>query len=517
MKKYYTNRPLLLAMALFLVVLGFLVGMRDFTLNQNQDAYESESNVDLHLAQKSGSSFEGSYLSGEFTEKTSSLLANTVRALSKKCMINLSLVPSSNSVAIGGSTTYTMTIKNLGKTRCLNPSVSVYYSNNVDYVEANPKPTASNYYWRFGNLAFNQSYIISFTTKHKVGVEEGAEIATEACATANNSADSCAMNKVTINSFEEGGVVSNPNTNEPPVNPPPMNTDKEYGVWVWDSPLKMTATKEQSVVNFSANNKINVIYVTVDDYLDIYNLPEGAEKESKKKAYSDALENFIKLANAKDIKVDALAGWRDWAEPEVTWKAFAILDYVKEFNATRATKLRAVQYDVEPYLLPTYETNKAKVLTNFVKLIDDSAKRLAGANIDFSIVIPHFYDSEQRWTPSFSYGGYNTHTFNHLLRIMDTRPNSSIILMSYRNFSEGDDSTIAISQVEVAQASIGNSTTKVIVGQETGNVEPDYVTFYNTSRAYYEEQVAIVQSTFNAYKNFGGMAVHYIDPLMLLK
>ncbi len=519
MKQFYTNKPLLFATALLIVVLGFLVGMRNYSLNQDQSDYKSESRVDLRLSQKSGSSLERSYVSKEDLEEKDSLLANTIRAVSRKCLLDLSLVSNANSIKSGSEASYTMTIKNIGRTKCVNPSVSVYYSNNVDYVNANPKPTASNYYWAFGGLAFNQSYIISFTTKHKLDVESSDEINIEACATANNSEDACAVNRVAIGSSSDNpgsGVVTEPNAGGP-TNPPSGFTEKEYGVWVWDSPLKMTATKEQSVINFSANNKINVIYVTVDDYLDIYNLPEGADKESKKKAYSDAVENFIKLANAKNIKVDALAGWRDWAEPGVTWKAFAIIDYVKEFNATRDTKLRAIQYDVEPYLLPTYETNKAKVLTNFVKLIDDSAKRLAGANIDFSIVIPHFYDSEQRWTPSFSYGGYNTHAFNHLLRIMDTRPNSSIILMSYRNFSEGEDSTVAISQAEVAQASATNSTTKVIVGQETGNVEPDYVTFYNTSRSYYEEQILIIRNTFNAYKNFGGVAVHYIDPFMQLK
>lgn len=513
MKQFYTNKPLLFALALFLLVLGLLIGFREYSIDTNNTT-SNAADVDLRMTQRSDGSLNPAFTAQ--LETRDSLIANTVRAVARKCILDISLVSTPTSISVGGSVNSTMTIKNLGKTKCLNPSVSVYYPDNVNYMSATPKPTASNYYWKFGNLSLNQSYIVSFSVNHKTGLEDNNEINIEACASADNSTDACRVTKVNIGS--NNGFIENPDIEEPPVITPPItDINREYGIWVWNSPMKMSSTTEQTVVNFVANNKINVIYVTVDDYLDIYNLPEGLDKEAKKKNYSDALENFIKLANSKNIKVDALAGWRDWAEPGVTWKAFAILDYVKEFNSTRASKLRAVQYDVEPYLLSTYETNKAKHLTNFVKLVDESAKTLATSNIDFSIVIPHFYDSEQKWTPSFSYGGYTTHAFNHLLRIMDTRPNSSIILMSYRNFSEGNNSTVQISQVEVAQASASNSTTKIIVGQETGNVEPDYVTFYNTSRSYFEEQISIVKNTFNAYKNFGGMAVHYIDPFMQLK
>lgn len=509
----------MLALAMFLLVLGILVGYKDYNSSSSEDLGGS-SLIDLRLAQKSDSVLGKASL--EEIQKSDSLIANTIRAVSKKCALDLSLVAQSSSVLEGGKVNYTMTVKNLGRTRCLNPSVSVYYSDNANYVESTPKPTASNYYWKLANLTLNQSYVVSFTTMHKTNIEDNNEIDIEACATADNGTDACTMTKVAIIPVSSngggGGVVTGPGTEAPPVTNPPQNgITKESGVWVWDSPIKMSATTEQSFINFASTNKLTVLYVTVDDYLDIYNLPDGADKETKKKAYGDALENFIKLANAKNIQVDALAGWRDWAEPGVTWKAFAIIDYVKDFNATRTTKLRAIQYDVEPYLLPTYESNKAKVLTNFVKLIDDSAKRLDSANIDFSIVIPHFYDSEQKWTPSFAYGGYTTHAFNHLLRIMNTRPNSSIILMSYRNFAEGSDSTVEISQVEVAQTSVAGSTTKIVVGQETGNVEPSYVTYYNTSRIYYESQIAIIKNTFDKYSNFGGIAVHYMDPFILLK
>lgn len=425
------------------------------------------------------------------------------------CGITLAMASDKGTVAVGENTSYTLTVKNEGKKVCNGASVTAYYSGNQSFTSSTPKPSSSNYYWSFGKLDVGASKTVTVTVSQTPG-DTVPFMETEACATANNGQDACTTLRINIG----GTAVAEPDEPEDEVEP--FNpAGKEYGTWVWTSPNAMTATYMNKVISGAKANKINVIYVTIDDYLSIHNLAAGATKDAKKAKYSDALERFIVAANKEGIAVDVEAGWRDWAEAGNTWKSNVILDYAMEYNATRAAKIRGVQFDIEPYLMPTYEKNKAPLLTNFVALVDASTKRLGSNSLKLTFVIPHFYDSAQEWTPAVSNNGIAAHTFDHMMRILDARPGSSIILMSYRNFAEGDDSTIQISQVEVDQAA-GRST-KVIVAQETGDVDPHYVTFYGLSRAEYDAQIALINQAFGGKSGFGGIAVHYIDPFLQLK
>lgn len=437
------------------------------------------------------------------------ILANENRS---RCDLALNITQKSN-------TDYIFTIKNNGLRMCRNTSVSVYFPENLSYVSSNPKTTSSDYYWNLGNINSNGEKVISLVTKYKA--TNSTTVNLEACVASNNGRDACSSLESSIILPIIKPVITTPTFPTPPtVNSSTTLTDSgssEYGTWVWESPYGMSDSYMNKVISGSVANKINVIYLTIDDYLNIYNLPEGPSKEVEKVKYSDSLEKFILAANKANIQVDVEAGWRDWAEAPNTYKGKAIIDYAIEYNSLRKNKIRGVQFDVEPYLLPTYETNKAVILKNFVAFVDTSTKILGSNELRLNIVIPHFYDSTQQWTPSFTYGGITTHAFDHILRILDTRPKSSITLMSYRNFSLGSNGTVEISKAEVDQASEGTHPTKIIVAQETGNVAPGYVTFYNLSKAEYEKQISIIKNTFANRKNFGGIAVHYIDPFLLLK
>jgi hypothetical protein len=83
-------------------------------------------------------------------------------------------------------------------------------------------------------------------------------------------------------------------------------------------------------------------------------MPNGKEKDEAKEKFENILKDFIKEANKNGIKVDAEAGWQNWAEPGNSYKANVVLDYVINFNKRNREKFRGFQYDVEVYLLPKY-------------------------------------------------------------------------------------------------------------------------------------------------------------------
>lgn len=441
------------------------------------------------------------------------------------CVLTFALSRASGAAVVGGNITYTSTIKNAGNGACVNASYSMYYSEDEKFVSAAPKPSVSNYYWRIGALAPGASFVTVITTTNM----SGNVFSNEGCATADNGSDACAESLVSTVTSVPAPVAtpaSSPASAPAPASVPSSSSNgsftppqgKEFGVWVWDSPIVMSSAKADSVVASASANKMNALYITIDDYLTIATLPAGATKDAKVKAYYSALNRIIVNANGKGIAVDAVGGARDWAITTNRWKGYTLIDFVKSYNALYPdAKIRNFQYDVEPYLLSTYATNQAGVLTTFVGFIDESMNRMQSAGAGFTVVVPHFYDSTQKWTAQVTYNGKTAYTFTHLLNILDRKQGSGIIIMSYRNFYSGNnDGVKELSTPELAEASSGYRT-KVLIAQETGNVEPPYVTFYGDSKANFLNAVSTIYSGFSGYAAFGGVSVHYIDPYLELR
>lgn len=295
----------------------------------------------------------------------------------------------------------------------------------------------------------------------------------------------------------------------------PEASQSEKGVWLWTPTLYLTPEYRDSVIAGAKKNGIRNIYLSIDSYLDIYVMPESPEKETLQKEFDRTLENFIAMAHENNMTVDAEAGWRNWAEPGNEYKAFAVVDYARQFNATHTEKLRGLQYDIEPYLLASYPTDKKTVLRNFVDIVNRTVTRLNNSDLRFSVVIPDFYDRESGETPRFLYGWRYSYTLTHLLNALERRPGSTLLVMAYRNQSEGTDGSIEISRDEIFAAN--NYHTKVIVAQETGDVAPPSITFYKTSLSSLNTQLRNIQEEFSNNKSYGGLAIHYINALLELE
>lgn len=291
--------------------------------------------------------------------------------------------------------------------------------------------------------------------------------------------------------------------------------EQESGSWLWTPLMSMTDRYMEEIVSGARKEKIDVIYLSIDSYLDVYTLRDSAEKKKKEKEFADRLENFVRLASKNGIAVDAEAGWRNWAEPGHEYKALAVADFAKRYNTTRQYKLRGFQYDVEPYLLDKYHDDPAGTLKNFVALVDKTRGYLSGSDLHFSVVVPDFYDKRDETTPEFSYNGHSDYAFTHLLRILDKKPESSILIMSYRNKASGKDGSIEISKNEMRSAR--RHPTRIVIAQETGPATPSFLTFHGLQKKDLRTELTKIDSAFHSYPNFGGLAIHYANAYMAMK
>ncbi len=298
-------------------------------------------------------------------------------------------------------------------------------------------------------------------------------------------------------------------------NPSPISQGPESGTWLWTPVLDITPQYRDSVIAGAKKNQINVVYLSIDSYLDIFSMEAGEEKTAAREKFEAIIDDFIATANRYGISVDAEAGWRNWGEVGHSYKAFAIMNFVKTYNRMHDNRFRGFQYDIEPYLLESYQDDKAIVLSNFLDVVAETISRLDNTDLSMSVVIPEFYDGTNDETPRFTYLGKEGFAIDHLLRIMQRRPQSSIVIMSYRNIGRGDDSAVDVSMDEITKAD--KTSVKIIVAQETGDVEPPYITFHKTSRAYLDKQLGVIRSDLDKNKSFGGIALHYVNAYLDLR
>ncbi len=295
-------------------------------------------------------------------------------------------------------------------------------------------------------------------------------------------------------------------------------TESEFGSWIWTPVSAMDENKMREYIDTAVSKKINVLYLTVDEYLDISD--SGDEKAVSH--YEESLNKFIALSKEKGVAVDAEGGGRDWAKPEHAWKAHKLLQFVADYNSRHEYDFRGIQYDIEPYLLPEYEENKKEVLTAYVELVDALSHETEKFTTDdkqvqLSFVIPHFYDASQQWTPKVTLNGREDYSYGHIVRSLNRLPKAQVIVMAYRNFIDGTNGALHLALEEVRFASRNASNVKIVVAQETGKVEPDYVTFYGRSSSELASQVAVLQNDLSSERSFGGIAIHYLDTFAELK
>lgn len=293
------------------------------------------------------------------------------------------------------------------------------------------------------------------------------------------------------------------------------STSEENGTWLWTPILQMTPEYISQIITESKNKGIKNIYLSIDSYLDIFVIPESEEKEILTKKFDENIRYFIQSANNSGMTVDAEAGWRNWAETGNSYKAFATLNYAVNFNKKNTLKFRSFQYDVEPYLLDYYEDEKKAVLGNLVNLIDESVAWLDGSNLTLTVVVPEFFDETYKETPKIFYAGKTLSPAEQILRVLDKREGSKLIVMSYRNFSKGENGIIDITKNEIDTANKYN--TKIIVAVETGDVEPPYITFYNTRKSHYQRQLGYMKDEFRDEKSYGGIATHFVNSFIELR
>lgn len=254
---------------------------------------------------------------------------------------------------------------------------------------------------------------------------------------------------------------------------------EEKGTWIWDARI---IDKEQAeILKFAADNQVTVLYLHID-------------KDVKIKTYRE----FVREANERGVRVEALAGRPRWAFRDHQAHIQEWITWVKKYNdaAEPKERFRGLHFDIEPYVLHEWKTENQRVMEQWMDNMRFIEKETRDLGLSIIVDLPFWiYKSHIPDTEAYSLSAWMLEKVN------------SVVIMDYRNFAQGANGMVAHGiPILKEAAALGK---KVIIAVDTKpSKEGDHTTFYSLSVEAMEKELELARKEFSRYSSFAGFAIH---------
>ncbi|MDB5164064.1 MAG: hypothetical protein JWS12_682 [Candidatus Saccharibacteria bacterium] len=288
-------------------------------------------------------------------------------------------------------------------------------------------------------------------------------------------------------------------------------------VWDWTDLSKKDPSTWQATARSLQKRQINSVFI------DISSLAHTTDKAAISR-FSDRLTGYIASMQRQNISVYAAAGNTDWSKPDMQQYPLRVANYVFSYNHNNSkTPLQGLEFDIESYnqtdfasspfflkdqALTQYLDLVSKLVTNQQRLIKEDPNY---SRINLGFTIPYWYDNENGNIESITWHDKTGPTLYHLMDTLNQLPATNVVVMAYRNAANGNDGAVAHSRTELAYAQAKAPHVKVVIGQETTDVQPSKITFYGHSLADFSQQINAISDQANTYGVFGGIAINDVD------
>lgn len=238
--------------------------------------------------------------------------------------------------------------------------------------------------------------------------------------------------------------------------------------------------------------------------------------------YSDRVAGFLADAHSRGIEVHFLTGDKHWGLTGYHYIPCGILDIVLNYNtqaASPAHRFDGIQFDVEPYLLEDWDTNRQVIFSQYRTLLVqlqstvDQHNSSAQDDIIHGVAIPRWFDSDG------NHDNEGVHFSDTIQNIVDY-----IAIMNYETGSWGPDG----SAHEIAYADSIDKSKSVWIGSETIsvnwretitdlNADPE---MYNHRQSFWytddpvsalHDRSSEIDVRFKDNEGYCGVAVHYYE------
>ena len=292
--------------------------------------------------------------------------------------------------------------------------------------------------------------------------------------------------------------------------------------WIWQQ--DEWRARGQALVEWAARERVGELFITVP-------LREGRVHEP------EALAAFVKAAGARGIAVTAVDGDPHMVLPGEQAPTAARARAYAAYNeqAEPAARLKGMQFDVEPYLLPAHVLPPAERDRRYLELA--ARLRQAAGPMRLEFVVPFWWDSKPellrelaKSADALSVMDYRTdpqqiyrfavpfldwaETHGKQVRIaLEAGPIGTETQRRYRRASKGSAGDMLLFELEGQQvlvllrqpAAHAKAQAFTLAGSRT--IDGSATTFH-ADKAALTRLLPKLEATFGAWKGFGGIALH---------
>lgn len=280
--------------------------------------------------------------------------------------------------------------------------------------------------------------------------------------------------------------------------------------WVWQSPEEMESNID-SIMSFAKKEGINNLYIYVDEYIDIYEMPQGSQREARMSAFQNALKDVVQRAKENNISIHALSGAPSYSYDSHSYIPPILVSYIFQFNQENPDlKISGIQFDIEFYDDPRFFGSVKEYTDDYIKLVSDLSKMTSRLNLQYNdnvrlgFVIPFWFDQSNQY--------FDSPILGSVLNALSSTSNPYLIIMAYRNFVNGQGGALDVSRTELQQAS--STHVKIIIGQEVVQNKDTKITLFGDSKKEIKEHLAQIIDGAKSYPSFEGVTIHDLNAFM---
>lgn len=284
--------------------------------------------------------------------------------------------------------------------------------------------------------------------------------------------------------------------------------------WLWATPLQLSDIRLQQLLDFAQEEKIGTLYIRMDDFIDIWELPDPGDKVAKLEEYNQAVEKVLTAAKSQGIEVEALVGHPGWADLNLNYIPGEVLNYVIEFNRNHPElQFRGIQFDVEVHQLPSFARNETGYLYDYLVLVELMAEKIKASKetrLRFGWAVPTWYLVGDRLKP-LVWKGKPGPVAVHLLQLVRDLPGSYLAVMSYR-----DEATEVVAAAQPVLEYLAGNAPEIgaVVSIETAQTEEKGVSFYGQDAAAIRQAADTIALEFSTSPVYRGLGIHHLESFL---
>jgi hypothetical protein len=286
--------------------------------------------------------------------------------------------------------------------------------------------------------------------------------------------------------------------------------DRTVGVWSWTAPDSETTAQKAAHADSLKKLGITDVYIDISSYIDHAELPDLQARKQQVGSFTQSLREEASTLTSRGIRPHAVAGNTRWANPDSAYIPLKVQQYISTYNQESSPheRMASLQFDIEFYSDKNFSDAPLQNTEEYLALVDRLVAAhqqlfINGGQIPLGFAVPTWFDGNNQDMPKLP-----RPIGAQLMDKLQGIPDSYIVIMDYRKQTDGEDGSIAKAKTLFDMAQSGHSPVKLLIGQETVDVQPKKITFYGSSQNELVNATTTLNEAFSAYPQFTGFVIN---------